>query len=744
MKFLFIVKSKAIETLGVMYLSAVVKQAGHDARIAAVDQALSMFQKYKPDIVGYSILTGDQKLFLDLNRKLKKQSEFISMVGGSDPTFFPAPYDADPQVDVVIKGEAEQVLADMLLSGKKYPDLDSIPWPDRTDFPGMKIRDFLASRGCAHDCSYCLTGDTLILKSDSSVVPIKDIRIGDKILGIHDEGSIIESEVKYAWGTGPKRVWELELENGAKIWCSEDHRWLSDRGWKYTTPAKKREGQRPFLTTQNSIRLIDSPMLATPPITDDYRRGYLSGMITGDGHLAKHGPYSTPSCKSYFQHQFRLCLKDEDALERTRIFLAHFGISTSYFPFSENMNGIRTADKASYEKIKSLIEWAGNEEFLRGFLGGIYDAEGYFGGVIRISNKSLDILAMLERALNSARFPFVYDKKKHDVQTIRITGGQKQYIRFWQWTDSCILKNRSLLGKHVYARSKIISIRDLGYEEEMYDIMTSTKNFFANGLVSHNCYNSAWKKQFPDMKAVRTRSAKDVVNEVAHVAPKFAYYQDSCFGSSMRWMKEYVSAYKSVMIPYHCHLRPSQVNEERVLLLHDSNCVSVKCALETGSDRLRKLINRGHTNNEDAIKASKLLEKWGIKLILQNILGLPSATIEEDLETLEVNIRCKPAYAWSSIFQPYPKTELAILCEKEGWYKGNYSEIGDNFFDKSVLNISEEHKEQVACLQRIFAFCTEMQAMPRVEDLSWERLPKFVHDSMRKIGDKRMFVGVNV
>jgi len=412
MKIMFVVKSKTIETLGPQYLAAVVKQAGQDARIVDIQEAYRSFKTYKPDIVAYSIMTGDQERFRELNRKLKQIRSFTAMVGGADVTFFPQGYENDPHINVVVKGEGEQVLADLLVSGHKYPDLDSIPWPDRTDFPKMAIRDFLASRGCLFSCSYC--------------------------------------------------------------------------------------------------------------------------------------------------------------------------------------------------------------------------------------------------------------------------------------------------------------------------------------------YNSAWKKQFPDLAAVRTRSAKDVVNEVAHVAPKFAYFQDSCFGSGMKWMREFAHHYSGVRIPYHAHLRPSQVNEERVVLLSDTNCVSVKCALETGSDRLRKLINRGHTNNEDAIKASRLLEKWGIKLILQNILGLASSTIEEDLETLEVNIRCKPAYAWSSIFQPYPMTELAILCEKEGWYSGDYTEIGDNFFDKSVLNFDEQHKEQVACLQRVFAFCVEMQTMPKIEDLSWERLPKFVHDTMRKIGDKRMFVGVTI
>lgn len=39
MKILLAVKSKSIECLGVMYLSAVIKQAGHEAKIVDINEA---------------------------------------------------------------------------------------------------------------------------------------------------------------------------------------------------------------------------------------------------------------------------------------------------------------------------------------------------------------------------------------------------------------------------------------------------------------------------------------------------------------------------------------------------------------------------------------------------------------------------------------------------------------------------------------------------------------------------------
>ena len=157
---------------------------------------------------------------------------------------------------------------------------------------------------------------------------------------------------------------------------------------------------------------------------------------------------------------------------------------------------------------------------------------------------------------------------------------------------------------------------------------------------------------------------------------------------------------------------------------------------------MRKLIKREKTSNEETVYAARLLKKYDIKLMVQNILGLPTSTIEEDLETLEVNIQCRPAYGWCSIFSPYPGTELGDLCKKEGWYKGDYSEMSDSFFDQSVLEFGPVHKEQLECLQKVFALCVEIGYLPKVDELTHENFPKLVHKILRRLGDNRLYGGV--
>jgi radical SAM superfamily enzyme YgiQ (UPF0313 family) len=407
MKVLLVCKSKVMENLGVMYLSAVVKQAEHECRIVDLPTAFNTAISWKPNLVGYSVMTGDQQKFIALNHRIRSQIHIASLFGGPHATFFPDDFPDDP----VALGESEQDIADLLKLTAKYFDINSLPWPDRTDFPGMKIRDFITTRGCPYNCSYC--------------------------------------------------------------------------------------------------------------------------------------------------------------------------------------------------------------------------------------------------------------------------------------------------------------------------------------------YNDAWAKMFPEIPRVRTRSVGDVIAEINSVNPEFVYFQDSCFGVSMKWLREFSKQYRGLInIPYHCHLRPNQVTEERVLLLHDSNCVSVRIALESASGRLRKLMNRGAVDLSDVLKAVRLLRKWDIKLMIQNMIGIPNGTIEEDLETLEFNIKCHPAYGWVSIFSPYPGTELGDRCKKEGWYTGDYSEISDSFFDTSVLNFSPGYIEQLEVLQKVFALAVETETMPEIKELTHQGFPKLVHRLMRRLGDKRMYGGV--
>jgi DNA repair photolyase len=109
-------------------------------------------------------------------------------------------------------------------------------------------------RGCEHGCPYCASGDTLILMADGRTRALADLRVGDQIYGTRREGwyrRYTKSRVLAHWST-IKPAFRTTLEDGTAIVTSGDHRFLTERGWKYVKDSPP-GAQRPHLTLKNKL-----------------------------------------------------------------------------------------------------------------------------------------------------------------------------------------------------------------------------------------------------------------------------------------------------------------------------------------------------------------------------------------------------------------------------------------------------------------------------------------------------------
>src|SRR5206468_5019039 len=115
----------------------------------------------------------------------------------------------------------------------------------------------------------------------------------------------VTTEVLAHWRT-LKPAYRVTLQDGTRLVASGDHRFLTERGWKYVTGAGSGAHRRPHLTTGNT--LVGVGNLATEPKdSPDYRRGYLCGLILGDSHLGSH-TYARRRRSDADVHRFRLAL----------------------------------------------------------------------------------------------------------------------------------------------------------------------------------------------------------------------------------------------------------------------------------------------------------------------------------------------------------------------------------------------------------------------------------------------------
>jgi anaerobic magnesium-protoporphyrin IX monomethyl ester cyclase len=129
--------------------------------------------------------------------------------------------------------------------------------------------------------------------------------------------------------------------------------------------------------------------------------------------------------------------------------------------------------------------------------------------------------------------------------------------------------------------------------------------------------------------------------------------------------------------------------------------------IETGNDRLRNDLLKRQMSREQILEAARLIRDGGLQLTTTNMIGLPTSTLEDDWQTLELNAQVRPSYAHVFIFQPYPRTELGEFTREHGWMVGSFDDIGEVAWDHSVLRFDEAHKRALSVLQRFFAIAVE-------------------------------------
>jgi len=207
------------EPLGLEYLSACLKKAGHQTKACMQSRIMSVCKEWEPDWVAFQVLTGDQNKWGKSAMLIKDKFPNIKTIFGGPHFLF---FSNTKQVgaDVIVRGDGFKAIVDVV-EGRKHTDfdafydLDSLPHLDRSlfyneDFPDVKnnvIRNFIAYFGCPFSCSYCynsnkkwqdmVKGHRLRRHSPEWIVEeveqtIKDwggdfVSFQDDILGVHME-----------------------------------------------------------------------------------------------------------------------------------------------------------------------------------------------------------------------------------------------------------------------------------------------------------------------------------------------------------------------------------------------------------------------------------------------------------------------------------------------------------------------------------------------------------------------------
>lgn len=234
------------ENLGIEYLSAVLKQHGHTARLffdptlfrdtflnnallakvfAYREKLLKRILDYGPDVIAFSVVTVNYQWACDFAARIKEVTATPIVFGGNHVTSAPEEVISNSPADYLIRGEGEYAFLSLVETlGKDgdassvqgvwskhngkikmngmpalITDLDQIPFPDKELF--YEENSYfrygylaVASRGCSYNCSYCSvpvfkraygvpSKEYVRLRSVANVV--EEVRTAKEKYGIH-------------------------------------------------------------------------------------------------------------------------------------------------------------------------------------------------------------------------------------------------------------------------------------------------------------------------------------------------------------------------------------------------------------------------------------------------------------------------------------------------------------------------------------------------------------------------------
>lgn len=225
--------------------------------------------------------------------------------------------------------------------------------------------------------------------------------------------------------------------------------------------------------------------------------------------------------------------------------------------------------------------------------------------------------------------------------------------------------------------------RALVYDRDPISARSKIKHFLTGRGCPYNCtycFNHALGQLYRGKgQRFRQQSVEYVIEDIRRVRDRypleFVVFLDDTFVLSHDWLAEFAEKYpRRIGLPFFCNTRANLVTAEQVRLLKAAGCHSVSMGVETANDRIRDELLKRNMSREGILDAAAILRRHNVAFMTNNMLSLPTGSLETDFETLALNAECRPAYANVFLFQPYPKTALGEWAYREGWMMGSFDD----------------------------------------------------------------------
>lgn len=245
------------------------------------------------------------------------------------------------------------------------------------------------------------------------------------------------------------------------------------------------------------------------------------------------------------------------------------------------------------------------------------------------------------------------------------------------------------------------------------------------------CFNHIYNTLYRGKGPVVTRmSVERVTEELKELKARYdtqfiKFYDDVFVLKDDEWLDEFSEKYpREVGLPFHCLVRADDLTEPILLKLKKAGLSSISMSIESGNERVREEILKRGMSTERMVKAFHLCHALKVPTFSNTILAIPGTGVKEDIESMDMNLRCKVTFGEFPIFFPYPGTELARYAIEKGYFDGDFDRLHMSYQSSSPLGgFTDKEKLMQRNLSLLATVCLWMPSLRNITTRWLIKLP---------------------
>nr|WP_269434893.1 radical SAM protein [Desulfosarcina ovata] len=212
------------------------------------------------------------------------------------------------------------------------------------------------------------------------------------------------------------------------------------------------------------------------------------------------------------------------------------------------------------------------------------------------------------------------------------------------------------------------------------------------------CVFCAWPQLMYGGSSYRTRSSKDIVDEIESCVKTYGsrsfYFDDDTFNVGKTRIMDLCREIKSrkLNLPWAIMARADQMDRELLETLKDAGLHALKYGVESGAQEILDGACKG-LDLEKVGETIKITRELGIQYHLTFMFGLPGETEETARETMALALDLDPDSLQFSIATPFPGSRFYDMLLKSGHLLSTNPDEYDGYHNAVVRTEALSHTD---------------------------------------------------